>query len=180
MVLARSTPATVTSALALPVMNATSSNTGPIGTQINHTGATTSSAINDSASSAGTLNAVVMTTDQPILDSTLNNSSLGMITAMQNTVSSLQATVSQLMTEKVNKCEQPSVNMLEKIYEKEATIPATTTASQFGVPADSLPNVNIISETLERNIVEGKYINLAAFLIPDFEPQNVTMNEGSG
>ena len=178
--LARSTPATVTSALASPVMNASSSNTGPIGTQTNHTGATTSSAINDSSSPSGTHNAVVMTTSQPILDSTLSNSSLGMITAMQNTISSLQATVTQLMTEKVNKCEQPSVNMLEKIYGKETAIPATTTASQFGVPADSLPHVDIISDTLKRNILEGKYINLAALLIADFEPQNVTMNEASG
>ena len=89
------------------------------------------------------------------MDSTFNNSLLGMITAMQNTISSLQATVTQLMTEKVNKCEQPSVNMLEKIYGKETTIPATTTASQFGVPADSLPHVDIISETLKRNIIEG-------------------------
>ena len=179
-VLARITPATVTSALASPVMNATSSNTGPIGTQINHTGATTSLAINNSASPALTHNAVVMTTGQLILDSTLNNISLGMITAMQNTVSSLQATVTQLMTEKVKKCEQPSVNMLEKIYGKETEIPATTTASQFDVPADSLPHVDIISETLKRNILESKYINLAALLIPDSEPQNVTMNEASG
>ena len=96
-----------------------------------------------------------MTTSQPILDSTFSNSPMGMITAMQNTISSLQATVTQLMTEKVNKCEQPSVNMLEKIYGKETTIPATTTASQFGVPADSLPHVDIISETLKRNILEG-------------------------
>ena len=96
-----------------------------------------------------------MTTGQPIMDSTFNNSLLGMITAMQNTISSLQATMTQLMTEKVNKCEQPSVNMLEKIYGKETTIPATTTASQFGVPADSLPHVDIISETLKRNIIEG-------------------------
>ena len=102
-----------------------------------------------------THNAVVMTTGQPIMDSTFNNSLLGMITAMQNTIISLQATVTQLMTEKVNKCEQPSVNMLEKIYGKETTIPATTTASQFGVPADSLPHVDIISETLKRNIIEG-------------------------
>ena len=70
--------------------------------------------------------------------------------------------------------------MLEKIYGKETAIPATTTASQFGVPADSLPHVDIISETLKRNILEGKYINLAALLIPDFEPQSVTMNEASG
>ena len=83
----------------------------------------------------------MMTTGQPIMDSIFNNSLLGMITAMQNTISSLQATVTQLMTEKVKKCKQPSVNMLEKIYGKETTI-------------DSLPHVDIISETLKRNIIE--------------------------
>ena len=71
--------------------------------------------------------------------------------------------------------------MLEKYYEKETVqTPATTTASQFGVAADSLPHVDVISETLKRNILEGKFINLASLLIPDFEPPNLTTNESSG
>lgn len=99
---------------------------------------------------------------------------------MQSTISSLQATVTQLMTEKSTKLEQSS-NMLEKFYGKEAAqTSATTTASQFGVPADSLPHVDVISDTLKKNILEGKFVNLASLLIPDFEPQNLTTNEASG
>ena len=179
----RNIPATVTSAVPSPVTADTSYNAGPSVTPINQAGAITSSTINDSAtvtSTAVTHNSVAMTPEQSSISS-LDNSSLGMITAMQSTICSLQSTVNQLLTEKSTKIGQSTPNMLEKYYGKETLqTPATTTASQFGVAADSLPHVDVISETLKRNILEGKFINLACLLIPDFEPPNLTTNEASG
>ena len=179
----RNIPTTVTSAVVSPVTADTTYNDGPTVTPINQAGAITSSAINDSAtvtSTAVTHNSEAMTPGQSSIPS-FDNSSLGMITAMQGTICSLQSTVTQLLTEKSTKSGQSTPNMLEKYYGKEtAQTPAKTTASQFGVAADSLLHVDVISETLKRNIIEGKFINLASLLIPDFEPPNLTTNEASG
>ena len=38
----------------------------------------------------------------------------------------------------------------------------------------------MVSETLRRKIIEGKYINLASLLIPEFEVPNVTTNDSHG
>ena len=111
---------------------------------------------------------------------------VGVITAMQSTISSLQSTISNLLTEKSSDktipAATPSTNMLEKFYGTQVTAqtqkhPDTT---EFGVSADDLPHVDVVSETLRRKIIEGKYINLACLLIPEFEVPNVTTNDSHG
>ena len=101
----RNIPATVASAVVSHVTADTSYIAGLSVTPINQAGAITSSAINDSAtvtSTAVTHNSVTITTGQCSIAS-LDNSSLGVITAMQSTIGSLQSTVTQLMTEKSTK-----------------------------------------------------------------------------
>ena len=110
---------------------------------------------------------------------------LGVITAMQSTISSLQTTISNLLTEKSSvktNTLTSSTNLLERYYGTQIVenTPNQPTASQFGVSADDLPHVDVVSESLRRKIIEGKYINLACLLIPEFEAPNVTTNEISG
>ena len=49
-----------------------------------------------------------------------------------------------------------------------------------GVPADELPHIDVVSETIRRNITEGKYVNLASLLLPEFDIPNFTTNELNG
>ena len=49
-----------------------------------------------------------------------------------------------------------------------------------GVRADDMPIIDMVSESLRKQIRDGKYVNLASFLIPDFETPNFTTNELSG
>ena len=111
---------------------------------------------------------------------------LGVITAMQSTISSLQSTISNLLTEKSSEKASPAVtestNLLERYYGTliAETTPNQPTTSQFGVPADELPHVDVVSESIRRKIIEGKYINLACLLISEFEAPNVTTNEFIG
>ena len=119
-----------------------------------------------------------------------SGAAMGMFTAMQSTISSLQATVSQLLTERTTssgQSSQPSTNLLQKYYGMEpaqttATTTTTITAatSKFGVPADSLPHVDVITDSVKKNILEGKYVNLACLMIPDFETPNFTTNNTNG
>ena len=51
---------------------------------------------------------------------------------------------------------------------------------QHGVAADLLPHLDIVSDSLRLQITEGKYINLASLLIPEFHlTPNFTTNEFS-
>ena len=112
---------------------------------------------------------------------------VGVITAMQSTISSLQATISNLLTEKSTEKGNNVVgtapkNLLEQYYGTQIAETTTNqaTSTQFGVSADDLPHVDVVSESVRRKIVEGKYINLACLLIPEFEAPNITTNEMSG
>ena len=114
-------------------------------------------------------------------------STMGVITAMQGTISSLQSTISNLLTEKSkekgnNVVGTAPTNLLEQYYGTQITETATNqaTTTQFGVPADDLPHMDVVSESVRRKIIEGKYINLACLLIPEFEAPNITTNEISG
>ena len=133
---------------------------------------------------------VPMGTQTPTLNSSgaenLLPGTLGVIMAMQSIISSLQSTINNLLTEKSS--EKPSTavttstNLLERYYRTQIaeTTPNQPTTSQFGVPAHNLPHLDVVSESIRRKIIEGKYINLACLLIPEFEAPNVTTNETSG
>ena len=49
-----------------------------------------------------------------------------------------------------------------------------------GVPADDMPHIDVMSDTVRRNITNGKYINLACLLLPEFDIPNLTTNDFSG
>ena len=66
-------------------------------------------------------------------------------------------------------------NLLEQYYGTQIAETTTnqSTSTQFGVAADDLPQVDVVLESLRRKIVEGKYINLACLLIPEFEAPGI-------
>ena len=51
---------------------------------------------------------------------------------------------------------------------------------QSGIGEDDLPHIDMVSENLRCQILDGKYVNLASLLIPDFDTPNYTTNELSG
>ena len=118
----------------------------------------------------------------PPNEDNLNTNILGVVSGVQTAVLSLQQTVNQLLQNKSSP--QSSSNMLAKIYESQGTGSSPgatgTLVQQNGVGADDLPHIDVVSENLKKQIREGKYVNLACLLIPDFDAPNFTTNELSG
>lgn len=116
------------------------------------------------------------TNNMAALLSTLNN--------VTQCFSSLQETVKQLTAEKGEK--RPNFNLGNWYVSNraETTVPLQdlqafgpqTTASSPGIRSDSITAVDIVSPSLQRQITEGKDINLASLLIPNYDcPQNHTV-----
>ena len=96
----------------------------------------------------------------------LLNGTVGMVTAMQGAITSLQATVNNLLQKETQSTHQ---NSLEAFYNSDTrnTTAAVPNIFQHGIPADDLPHIDVVSESLKKSIVSGKYVNLAALLVPD-------------
>ena len=112
-----------------------------------------------------------MAPDTGLLSSTLN-----MIVSMQGTISTLQTTINNLVSNKRVQSPAVPVNYLEKFYTEEEPQASTNGSNMqgnsppsFGVNPDNLPHVDVISNSMRGNITSGKYVNLASLLIPDFE-----------
>ena len=120
----------------------------------------------------------------------LVQNTLGMITSMQTAISTLQFTVNTLITKQpVSGLE--TKNNLDKFYnailvtsEQQAVQPVTPimskTNSGVTVAADKLPHIDVVTNSVKRNIITGKYINLACLLIPDFEAPKASINDMNG
>ena len=96
----------------------------------------------------------------------LLNGTVGMVTAMQGAITSLQATVNNLLQKETQSTHQ---NSLETFYNSDARNSTATVPNifQHGIPADDLPHIDVASESLKKSIVSGKCVNLAALLVPD-------------
>ena len=110
----------------------------------------------------------------------------GLFTTMQGTIASLQSTVVALQ-HKQSGDSSTSTNQLDKFYNNLQqqntiqtsvsqygipalnTVPAQNASTQHGVPVDSLPHIDVITDSLRKNITAGKYVNLATLLIPDMD-----------
>ncbi|MBV2113496.1 MAG: hypothetical protein KUF82_21295 [Candidatus Thiodiazotropha sp. (ex Ctena orbiculata)] len=97
-------------------------------------------------------------------DSGLLQSTVGMVSAMQGTIASLQATINSLLQKQTS--ESNSSN-LERFYSGTDATQITNVVKQHGIAADNLPHIDVVSDSMRKNITSGKYINLAALLIPD-------------
>ena len=67
--------------------------------------------------------------------------------------------------------------MLAKIYNSQGDVAANQAVvlnQQSGIGVDDLPHIDVVSENLQRQILDGKYVNLASLLIPDFDTPNYT------
>ena len=49
-----------------------------------------------------------------------------------------------------------------------------------GVAADELPHIDAVTDFVKRNIITGKYVNLACLLIPDFEARKASTDDMNG
>ena len=109
-------------------------------------------------------------------DTGLLGSTLNMIASMQGTISTLQTTINSLVSNKQVQCPAVPVNYLEKFYTEEEPQASTSgtnmqgnSPSSYGVNLDNLPHIDVISNSMRRNITPCNYANLASLLIPDFE-----------
>ncbi|CAG2193680.1 unnamed protein product [Mytilus edulis] len=99
---------------------------------------------------------------------------------MSQCVNGLQKSVDTLMTEKLYDNSKPY--NLHQWYNSSNTAPPLQNTpdalhhGRTGVRSDDFPNVDIVSTGLQKQIIQGKDINLASLLIPSFEsPQSHTI-----
>ena len=106
----------------------------------------------------------------------LVQNTLGLMTSMQTAISSLQSSVNTLIN-KQSVTGLESRNNLDTFYksmpvttEHQSAQPVSPVLNQTnnGVAADELPHIDVVTDSVKRNIITGKYINLACLLIPDF------------
>lgn len=121
-------------------------------------------------------NVTVSSNNQPAQEtSNLNSqagllqSTIGMVSSMQGTIASLQSTINNLLQ---NQSLGVSTNHLEQFYKgiDQRSINSVQTSASYqlhGVAADSLPHIDVVSESVRKNITSGKYVNLACPLIQD-------------
>ena len=117
----------------------------------------------------------------------LVQNTLGMMTSMQTAISTLQSTVNTLIT-KQSVSGLETKNNLDKFYnaipvtsEQQAVQPVTPMSkTNSGVAADELPHIDVVTDSVKRNIITGKYINLACLLIPDFEAPKAFNDDMNG
>ena len=113
-----------------------------------------------------------------------NNSMMGLFSAMQGTMATLQTTVNMLQ-QKHNGDTQNNItvtNQLDNYYSSSPQQQQTcvlNAATQYVVPADNLPHIDVVTDNMRRNITSGKYVNLAALLIPDMDATKVSENMGA-
>ena len=44
-----------------------------------------------------------------------------------------------------------------------------TSLKSYGIPADNLPYVDVVPDSVKKNIIAGKYVNLSSLLIQDYD-----------
>uniref|UniRef100_A0A8W8L8Q0 C3H1-type domain-containing protein n=1 Tax=Magallana gigas TaxID=29159 RepID=A0A8W8L8Q0_MAGGI len=92
------------------------------------------------------------------------------VQSLMNTVQSLQTMVSSLATMVSAKESNPTAQYsLQNYYQSTETTCSPSTSRKFGTNPEDLPQIDLISPSLRKNIVEGKDVNLASLLIPYFE-----------
>ena len=96
----------------------------------------------------------------------------------------LQTTVNML--QKKHNVDSPNnvtvTNQLDQYYSSSPQQQQTcilNAATQYGVPADILLHIDVVTDNMRRNITSGKYVNLAALLIPDMDATKVSENMGA-
>ena len=114
---------------------------------------------------------------------------LSMIASMQGTISTLQTIINSLVSNKQVQSPAVPVNYLEKFFTEEEPQASTSGTNMqgkspplLGLNLDNLPHVDVISDSMRRNITSGKYVNLASPLIPNFEvtrPVNDSLSMGT-
>ena len=104
----------------------------------------------------------------------MQNGLQGIMSAMQGQIATLQATVNTFQSNQVGN-NSTVTNPLDKFYSGSQASSQYTT-SQHGIPADNLPHIDVVSDSMRRNITGGKYVNLAALLIPDMDTSKVPEN----
>ena len=92
---------------------------------------------------------------------------IGMVSAMQGTITSLQSTINNLLLQ-----QNPSAgtNYLEQFYTGTGQRSTNSVQTQMqGIAADNLPHIDVVTDSVRKNITSGKYVNLASLLIPDYD-----------
>jgi hypothetical protein len=113
------------------------------------------------------------------------NTILGALTSVTQCFSNLQETVTQLLKSQQKEKQLYDVNgfNLQQWYSNTPVIPnpqpPENTVYQ-GVRSDSYTNVDIVSPNLQKQIIEGKDINLASLLMHNYEcPQKRSISTES-
>ena len=115
----------------------------------------------------------------------INNSSQGggqmnnicdAFVSMSQCFAGLQNTVNQLLKNQGEKSSEPNKGFTLGSWYKDTVAPSCPSVgnenqseTNRGVRSDSYNNVDIVSPSLQRQIIDGKDVNMAALLIPNYE-----------
>ena len=129
------------------------------GSSVNATSGQTGSSVNDASG---------------FMQSTMN-----MVSSMQGAVATLQSTVNVLLQKQSGT--DKTISTLADFYKDKTE---TTTGScrnlQNGIASDELAHIDVVTDSVKKNILAGKYVNLACVLIPDYETPSVAPENLSG
>ncbi|MEW8548788.1 MAG: hypothetical protein AB2693_35255 [Candidatus Thiodiazotropha sp.] len=95
---------------------------------------------------------------------------IGIVSAMQGTITSLQSTINNLLLQQ-NSSAGPGANYLEQYYNgtNQRSTNSVNQSQIQGIAADNLPHIDVVTDSVRKNIISGKYVNLASLLIPDYD-----------
>ena len=93
--------------------------------------------------------------------SRLLDSTISMVSSMQGAISSLQSSINNLVNKQSSSA---TTNRLEQYFSAQtdqgsgSTMLQTTCSSKsYGIPADNLPYVDVVPDSVKKNIIAGKY-----------------------
>lgn len=148
------------------ILTSETNQTAPNELTLNDLSASRTSSITETAHTVPTPTTLGSTESASLFQSTL-----GIVSSMQNAISALQGTINTLIQKQAV---SDSTNHLKDFYKDKST------NQNNGVAADELPHIDVVTDSVRKNIVTGKYVNLACLLIPDFDAPSVSYDTLNG
>ena len=104
---------------------------------------------------------------------------MNMVSSMQGAVATLQSTVKVLL-QKLSGTDKTISTLADFYKDKTETTTGSCRKLQNGIASDELAHIDVVTDSVKKNILAGKYVNLACVLIPDYETPSVAPENLSG
>ena len=110
---------------------------------------------------------------------------MNIVSSMQGAVATLQSMVNGLLQEQSGTDKTISTHADKTIStctfaDKTETTTGHCRNLQNGIASDELAHIDVVTDSVKKNILAGKYVNLACVLIPDYETPTMAPENLSG